>query len=342
MIRWSNARTHAAFSAFSICIRHPEATATEVWLQKWTWLRNCSWEVLRDCTNMIKTEISWIAFNAMYSDNGSPCIRRTKDDWVFFWGWLQTSAIFRKHLPLELCFSLSPIVILRKSKIPSCGESSYEIMSNKNIAFHETQDNLAWKSWRQKNWSVEIQSPLPSYSPELGRLRCKACRPRCPLCLGRSCSCRKHVSASWVFLSFDTESYVILLPIQCFDEPKRSPYHDKTSTSRRVYRNRSASHSEATCWIHATLRPWTTWHSSQPRSRPLRFVFVARFATVRMSETPGIPWEQKISLFFFRSSDFKNGTQIKAGEKETNHNRSQQITTNHNRSQQITTDHNKS
>lgn len=36
----------------------PEATATEVWLQKWTWLFQLFLEVLSDCMNMKKAEMT--------------------------------------------------------------------------------------------------------------------------------------------------------------------------------------------------------------------------------------------------------------------------------------------
>lgn len=259
-----------------------------------------------------------------------------------FWGWLQTSAIhFRKHLPLELCFSLSPSVILQKSKITSCGESSCKIMSNKNIACHKTQDNLAWKSWRQKNWSVEIQSPLPSYSPELGRLRCKACRPRCPLCLGRSCSCRKHVSASLVFLSFDTSARRVL------SYPFAHPMLWRTKTFSLPWQN---EHVAACLQESFGLALWDVLNSChfEPEERGIHrnqgpdrsgLYLLHGLQPYGCPRLPGFP-ENKNQPIFFRSSDFKNGTQIKAGEKETNHNKSQQIITIHNKSQQITTDHN--
>ncbi len=166
IIWWSNARTHAAFSTFSVCICHPEATATEVWLQKWTWLRNCSWKYyltvwLYDIWKKWD-DISWISLKFFECDCAQMMGVHTSGEprWLsLFWGWLQTFAIhFTNHLPLEFCFSFSPSAILQKSKITSCGEPSC-----KN---HEQQKPcLPWNSRqpglkiRAKKKCMEIQSP---------------------------------------------------------------------------------------------------------------------------------------------------------------------------------------
>ena len=89
-----------------------------------------------------------------------------------FLGWLQTSAIhFSKHLPLEFCFSLSPFVILQKSKITSCGESSCKIIRaiktnawKSKVHPHHTAPN--WVAFVAKHADHVVPCALDAHAPD--------------------------------------------------------------------------------------------------------------------------------------------------------------------------------
>lgn len=230
-----------------------------------------------------------------------------------FLGWLQTSAIhFSKHLPLEFCFSLSPFVILQKSKITSCGESSCKIIrAIKTDAWkskvHPHHTALNWVAFVAKRADHVVPCALDAHAPDTE-------------------STNLRVWYFWDPTLQRGESYLVLMP---------HPMLWRTKPFSFPWQN---EHVAACLQESFGLALWdaiqdvlNSCHQKGPRSRPLRFVFVAWFATIRMSETPGIPWEKNQPIFF-RISDFKNWTQIKAWRKA---NKSQQIKTNHNKSQQI-------
>lgn len=223
-----------------------------------------------------------------------------------FLGWLQTSAIhFSKHLPLEFCFSLSPFVILQKSKITSCGESSCKIIRaiktdarKSKVHPHHTAPN--WVAFVAKRADHVVPCALDAHAPDTE-------------------STNLRVWYFWDPTLQRGESYLILMP---------HPMLWRTKPFSFPWQN---EHVAACLQESFGLALWdaiqdvlNSCHQKAPRSRPLRFVFVAWFAAVRMSETPGIPWEKNQPIFF-SISDFRNWTQIKAGEKQTNHNKSQQI-----------------